>query len=407
MVCVLVAMVQPYPCLGQRICVDPNDQFTIYGGGTAGIYALSMYGNIVAWKDNRNGNADVYAYDLETSTEYPIATDPNTMEYSPVVGPNYIFWWDNADAYITYNLDSNTTALFRANSHVRATHEGRVAMRSGDDLIVYDMNTGKTDFVAPGVGNPSCVERSLWGNYIVWGGGGDIWLRDLSGDPNVDPNAQLRITDTPDTEYEPCVYGNYVVYLVNNNEIHGYDMDANTTETLVGGSGYRPSVRLWGRNVVYQQDGDMVLYNLDDHAAYPVYTGPDDVMWPAIYGNVVVWLAGTGYDNCDVLGNYIHPKLVLNVTHPEWGSVTVDPNLPCYKTPTLVTLTAEAIEGKAWMGWSGDIDPNDRWANPLTITVDGEPVVVETAFKCGFGVGPMLPVMLGVLGLFVWARRRG
>ncbi len=93
--------------------------------------------------------------------------------------------------------------------------------------------------------------------------------------------------------------------------------------------------------------------------------------------------------------------------HPEWGYVTVEPNLPSYEPNTTVTLTAVLTEpGKVWTGWAGDVDPNDIYINPLTITMDANKTIT-TGFKCGMGVGPMLPMILGLLGLFVWARRRG
>ncbi len=95
--------------------------------------------------------------------------------------------------------------------------------------------------------------------------------------------------------------------------------------------------------------------------------------------------------------------------HPEWGEVLVEPNLPYYDPNgpnNVVTLTAIATEpSRAWMGWEGDVDPNDRYTNPLTITMDADKDI-STSFKCGMGTGPLLPMALGVLGLFVVARRR-
>ena len=97
---------------------------------------------------------------------------------------------------------------------------------------------------------------------------------------------------------------------------------------------------------------------------------------------------------------------VLVDPHPEWGYVTVEPNLPLYQPGATVTLTAILIEpGKLWTGWAGDVEPNDIYTNPLTITMDSNKTIT-TGFKCGIGMGPFLPMMLGVLGLLAVVRRR-
>ncbi len=97
---------------------------------------------------------------------------------------------------------------------------------------------------------------------------------------------------------------------------------------------------------------------------------------------------------------------VLITKHRDFGEISVDPVLANYGPNTLVTLTATVQEDRCWDGWSGDVDPADRFTNPLTITVDSPPMVIETGFNCGLGAGPMLPLMLGVLGLVAVVRRR-
>ena len=80
---------------------------------------------------------------------------------------------------------------------------------------------------------------------------------------------------------------------------------------------------------------------------------------------------------------------------------------------TEVTLTAEPDEGKAFNMWKL-YDPNHPGDanyvvtdanNPITLLMNGD-YEVEVKFKCGSGLEPMLPVMLGVLGACVWVRRR-
>ncbi len=135
----------------------------------------------------------------------------------------------------------------------------------------------------------------------------------------------------------------------------------------------------------------------------------------AIVGDMLVftWYGNTPGDNEGIGMTLFKRKgTALTVTikkHPEWGEVLVEPNLPYYDPNgpnNVVTLTAGVTEeGKWWGGWSGDVDPNDRYTNPLTITMDTDKDI-STSFKCGMGTGPLVPMALGVLGLFAVARRR-
>ncbi len=115
------------------------------------------------------------------------------------------------------------------------------------------------------------------------------------------------------------------------------------------------------------------------------------------------------YEDADPGFRVVRGKTALSVLvhpHPEWGHVTIEPNLPWYEPNATVMLTAILTEeGKLWTGWSGDVEANDIYTNPLTITMDADKTIT-TGFKCGLGMGPFLPMMLGVVGVFAVARRR-
>ena len=85
------------------------------------------------------------------------------------------------------------------------------------------------------------------------------------------------------------------------------------------------------------------------------------------------------------------------------GWVEALPLGPFYLPGEEVTLTAHAQGGLyGFNHWQGDID--DPYANPTTIVMNSDESVVAV-FTCGGGVPPMLPLMLGVLGVFVLVRR--
>ncbi|MEX0597584.1 MAG: hypothetical protein WD512_13920, partial [Candidatus Paceibacterota bacterium] len=75
-------------------------------------------GNRLVWQDNRNGNYDIYYYDLSTNTEMRITTHSSDQTH-PVISGNYIVWVDNRDGnenIYYYNLVNKTEYQVTDNS---------------------------------------------------------------------------------------------------------------------------------------------------------------------------------------------------------------------------------------------------------------------------------------------------
>ncbi len=145
-----------------------------------------------------------------------------------------------------------------------------------------------------------------------------------------------------------------------------------------------------------------------------IYDATDDECWVA-YANGSDPAHNQGYVHVELT---TYNKLDLNIVNEPWGSVEVDPNDPnlpsdLHLAGSEVTLTAMPIGGKGFKQWE-IFDPNHPGdANHaavdtnsvITIAMDTDRQVTAV-FKCGSSLGPLLPIMLGVLGLIVWARRR-
>ncbi len=110
-------------------------------------------------------------------------------------------------------------------------------------------------------------------------------------------------------------------------------------------------------------------------------------------------------------------SLTLTETNDPWGTVEVspepnDPQSPQFPEGTDVTLTAVPAEGKEFRQWE-IFDPNyPNDANYATIDVNlSTTIVMDTdrhvnaVWKCGSGAGPLLPLTLGVVGLFMLVKR--
>jgi len=110
--------------------------------------------------------------------------------------------------------------------------------------------------------------------------------------------------------------------------------------------------------------------------------------------------------------------LRLTFVKGNWGSVDLDPNDPnfppyTYPLGTEVTLTASPIDGKGFKHWQiydpnypGDANYAILDGNLVTTIVMDSDRGVTAVFKCGSSIEPLLPMMLGALGVFVWVRRR-
>lgn len=65
-----------------------NGEFALYGG-----YNSRIDGNIVVWEDDRNGNLDIYGYDVTSGTEFQITDDPAHQRYPDISGRTVV-WMD-------------------------------------------------------------------------------------------------------------------------------------------------------------------------------------------------------------------------------------------------------------------------------------------------------------------------
>lgn len=132
-------------------------------------------GNLVVWMDRRNGNWDIYLYDIARSREWPIATGTKDQR-SPAIDGKQIVWLETAPSS-GYNVMlcnfndstgqcSNRIVAFTSTYFMDVAVSGNLVVwaQQGAGVYLYDIARLRTLKLANAPGNN--VEVS--GNRIVW-----------------------------------------------------------------------------------------------------------------------------------------------------------------------------------------------------------------------------------------------
>jgi len=250
-------------------------------------YNPAIYESIVVWEDLRNGNKDIYGYDMSTQEEFPICTDPRDQS-SPVIYGDIVVWEDTRNR-------SNTCEQCR-------------------DIYGYNMST-QEEF-------PICTDPhdqsspAIYGDVVVWqderNHGLGIWGNtDIYG-YNLSTKQEVQITTDTEDQYSPAIYGDIIVWTDERDvgsAIYGYNLSTGQ-EFLVA----TRSVSNFPYPVIYEDTiiwGEMWFdtrtidgYNLSESKRFRIFR---DFVWEcqpeyregtrlAIYGDIVVWV---DYRDCN------------------------------------------------------------------------------------------------------------
>ncbi len=231
-------------------------------------YNPAIYQDKIVWDDSRNGNADIYMYDLSTHTEVQITNSNNA--YHPAIYQDKIVWDDsrngNSDIYM-YDLSTHTETRVTNNpagQYHRAIYQDKIVWedsRNGNvDIYMYDLSTHIETQVSK---NHHAYKPAIYQDKIVWQdsrnghGNFNIYTHDLS------THTEVKITNSNDT-YNPAIYQDKIVWQNWNSDdsssnISMYDLSKQAEVQIVNGHLYAYNPAIYQDKIVWEDSGKIHL----------------------------------------------------------------------------------------------------------------------------------------------------
>lgn len=270
----------------------------------------AISGNNVVYTDDRNGNQDIYFYNITSGEEtnlnpgipnnqYLDDISGNQVVYTGVTSTGADIWLYNLYTNLEIPLDSSGT------NYWPSIDEDLVAwiFRSGADYDVILANL--TERRATTLASASYVSRPRISDGLV------VWAEDIGGwdqirSYNCSSGEYLTITNGLAAHKDPDISGNKLVWISNeagNWDVYLHDLTTQITTQLTYNSADQLYPRISGNNVIWEdtRSGTHQIWfmNLDEGLEMPVYPTGHTQILPAIDGNRILW-SESRYGNFDI-----------------------------------------------------------------------------------------------------------
>ena len=163
------------------------------------------------------------------------------------------------------------------------------------DVYAYNITDESIVAVSNSTGHDE-YEQDNYGDVVVWtddrDGYSDIYYKDLS------VNETVRVTWTEtDNEYNPRIWGDFITFQRNYEDVLYYDIISNNTFTVMEGDSVYPDIH--EDYIVFEKhigfDPEIWLYEIGSgNEAVQISQDGDYVFWPKVFGDRVIW--GIYYD---------------------------------------------------------------------------------------------------------------
>lgn len=266
-----------------------------------------IYNDWIVWQDNRNGNWDIYMYDLNTRKEMKIITG-ETSQYDLDIGSGNIVWNNlrngNQNKIYVYNVSASKETQITTNKSDKwlpAIYKDKAAwidFRNGkSDVYMYNLSTSREIQITTSESDHKYFP-SIYDDRVVWVDG-DIYMYNLS------TSKETQITSTESWKQKPVIHGDRIVWQDEHNgnfDIHMYDLSTKKETQIASGRVGWPVI--YGNRIVYTDTRnwktDIYMYDLPTGKETQITTS-GSASGRAIYGDRIVWAdSRNGLENSDI-----------------------------------------------------------------------------------------------------------
>lgn len=278
----------------------------------------AISGDNIVYTDNRNGNKDIYLYNLNTKTEIDLTPGtPNNQYLEDVSGSNVVYTNVTAQGGSDIDLfdvaNSETIPLATGNYDYGPAISGNYATwvhvsETTQAVVLANLATFTSITLTPqGV---TAAALRIDGNTVVWAEyvGEYRQIRAYTFDPGDITHGVYRTLTSGACEHrDPDVSGRYVVWadLCNGNwDVYEYDLAMSTGRYLTTATTDQMYPRISGDRVIWEdlRTGISQVWTMDlrDGVAQQVDPSSTSQILNAIDGNHIVW-AEPRFGNYDIL----------------------------------------------------------------------------------------------------------
>ena len=312
----------------------------------------SIYRDLIVWEDYRNdpyggytgtgtGNPDIYLYNISSDKKIPVCTQKsgdgtrNSAQQNPDIWKNLVVWEDwrngNADIYI-YDLkdpdqpENGTQLTFNAENQQKPRIWGHYVVwidyRNGLDGDIYAYNLSSD---SDGNGIPDWKEKNygvdeankaifpvcdnifeqrdaaIYGSTVVWKdyrndivGNGN---RDIYG-YNISSGHEFQICTEKHNQFQPAIYGNTVVWVdmrTGTPAIYGKNISTGNEFRVSASDNPQRYPDIWENTVLWLEsvgNRDVIKIGSLNGQAKDLIPGDWNQRFPAISSIGVVWSDG-------------------------------------------------------------------------------------------------------------------
>jgi beta propeller repeat protein len=306
----LVILSASFSCSSQSI--NPPAEFQI-ATESHNQHLPAIYGDIVVWEDWRNGNADIYGYNISTGEEFKIISGSFQQE-EPAIFEDIVVW-SELNRIRGYDLQTHT--LFSIDVTSKSPENpaifGDIVVWE-DDIIRYlgihgyNLKTHGKFFM------PEHFDKqknpAIWGDIVLWEDRRNY--RDLIYGYDIETGEEFPVNPGKTyfffdfSQHNPAIFGDVVIWTESNGDaIYGYNLSTRKkfpialsqisrckqeTKWKVAGS---TAPAIYGDMVVWVDcrngNEDIFAYDLSTGEEFQVTFNEKNQRSPAVYENIVVW----------------------------------------------------------------------------------------------------------------------